>query len=188
MGSIESTVAHGPIYFNTQPNLQLSLIDANILNALTLNVKTHGVDYMIFPIKLFWWKPILQGPRSVLEDLLNVVTNFDFSHISQNPDRGISIQFADNSYAPHRQCFTNNRLMSFVNHGYNRHSLSSRRIMPAINHISPIEPIYGLARDHSASLHTIESDGNLMVERVNDDASDKDIPSVSEMEFDLNDS
>ncbi|KAG5590338.1 hypothetical protein H5410_040852 [Solanum commersonii] len=41
MGSIESTVAYGPVYFNAQPNLQLSLTDSNILDALTLNVKTH---------------------------------------------------------------------------------------------------------------------------------------------------
>ncbi|KAG5570703.1 hypothetical protein H5410_060469 [Solanum commersonii] len=36
-GSIECTVAYGPVYFNTQPNLQLSLSDVNILDALTLN-------------------------------------------------------------------------------------------------------------------------------------------------------
>ncbi|PHU08009.1 hypothetical protein BC332_24498 [Capsicum chinense] len=45
MGSIESTLAYGPGYFNTQPNRQLSLTDVNILHALTLNVKTHGYDY-----------------------------------------------------------------------------------------------------------------------------------------------
>ncbi|WMV30496.1 hypothetical protein MTR67_023881, partial [Solanum verrucosum] len=45
MDSIESTVAYGPVYFNTQPNLQLSLIDSNILDDLTLNVKTHGYNY-----------------------------------------------------------------------------------------------------------------------------------------------
>ncbi|KAG5587418.1 hypothetical protein H5410_047852 [Solanum commersonii] len=45
MGSIESTVAYGLVYFNTQPNLQLSLTDSNILDALTLNVKTHGYNY-----------------------------------------------------------------------------------------------------------------------------------------------
>ena len=47
MGSIESTVAYGQIYFNTQPNLQLSLTDRNILDALTLNVKTHGYNYVV---------------------------------------------------------------------------------------------------------------------------------------------
>ncbi|KAG5585059.1 hypothetical protein H5410_045493 [Solanum commersonii] len=45
MGSIKSTVAYGPVYFNTQPNLQLSLTDSNIPDALTLNVKTHGYNY-----------------------------------------------------------------------------------------------------------------------------------------------
>ena len=47
MGSIESTVAYGPVYFNTQPNLQLSLSDRNILDSLTLNVKTHGYNYAV---------------------------------------------------------------------------------------------------------------------------------------------
>ncbi|XP_069144449.1 uncharacterized protein [Solanum lycopersicum] len=47
MGLIESTVAYGPVYFNTQPNLQLSLSDRNILDARTLNVKTHGYNYAI---------------------------------------------------------------------------------------------------------------------------------------------
>ncbi|WMV09101.1 hypothetical protein MTR67_002486, partial [Solanum verrucosum] len=46
-GSIESTVAYGPVYFNAQPNLQLSLTDSNILDALTLNVKTHGYNYAV---------------------------------------------------------------------------------------------------------------------------------------------
>ncbi|KAG5579600.1 hypothetical protein H5410_050227 [Solanum commersonii] len=45
MGSIKSTVAYGPVYFNTQPNLQLSLTDNNILDALTLNVKMHDYNY-----------------------------------------------------------------------------------------------------------------------------------------------
>ncbi len=45
MGSIESTVAYGHVYFNTQPNLLLSLTDVNILHALTLNIKTHGYNY-----------------------------------------------------------------------------------------------------------------------------------------------
>lgn len=46
IGTIEFTVAYGPVYFNTQPNFQLSLSDVNILDALTLNVKFHGYDYM----------------------------------------------------------------------------------------------------------------------------------------------
>ncbi|KAG5619599.1 hypothetical protein H5410_004817 [Solanum commersonii] len=45
LAAFQSTVAYGPIYFNAQPNLQLSLTDSNILNALTLNVKKHGYNY-----------------------------------------------------------------------------------------------------------------------------------------------
>ncbi|WMV58309.1 hypothetical protein MTR67_051694 [Solanum verrucosum] len=45
MGLIESTVAYGPVYYNAQPNLQLSMTDSNILDALTLNVKTYGYNY-----------------------------------------------------------------------------------------------------------------------------------------------
>ncbi|KAG5579979.1 hypothetical protein H5410_050606 [Solanum commersonii] len=98
--------------------------------------------------------------------LTYAVTNSDFSHISQNPDRRICIQFSDNRYAPHRQSFSNNKLMSYVNHSFNRQSLSSRRLMPAIHHISLVEPIYGLARDRTAALHTIASDSNSVVEKV----------------------
>ncbi|KAG5590787.1 hypothetical protein H5410_041301 [Solanum commersonii] len=46
-----------------------------------------------------------------------------------------------------------------------RHSLSSRRLMPVVHYISPIQPVYGLARDRAASLHTIGSDDNYVVEK-----------------------
>jgi len=63
--------------------------------------------------------------------------------------------------------------------------------------ISPIEPVYGPTRNRAASLHTIASDKPdqkvKRVERVkikpqtnivqdNDNISDKDIPSLSEMD------
>ena len=45
IGIIQSSLAHGPVFFNVYPNLQLSMSDVNILDALTLNVKTHGYNY-----------------------------------------------------------------------------------------------------------------------------------------------
>ncbi|KAG5595156.1 hypothetical protein H5410_036388 [Solanum commersonii] len=247
MGSIESTVAYGLAYFNTQPDLQLSLTGANILNALTLNVKTHNYapssELICLSYRIYFKLLSTLNPRCRLYDISNqtilvetnfarskvttrrpikweeidfptswtlnlvispnqltdAVTNFDFSHISQNPDERSCIAFADNSYAPHRQSFSNNRLLSSVDYSYNRQCLSNRRLMPAIHHISHVEPIYGPTRDCTASLHIIASDNGSLVAKVkvdprnnigqvNDDISDKDIPSISEMEFDPNDS
>ncbi|KAG5576938.1 hypothetical protein H5410_057072 [Solanum commersonii] len=226
MGSIESTVTYGPIYFNIQPNLQLSLSNVNILDVLTLNllstlnprcklyntsdqtilVETNFARSKVTIRRPIKWEEInfpttwtLNSVKSP-NQLIDAVTNSNFSHISQNPDGRICIQFSDNSYAPHRQSFSNNRFMSTVNHSYKRHSLYSHKLLPVVHHISPIEPIDGPARDGAASLHTITTDSNSLVEKVkidpqtnivqvtNDDISDKDIPSISEMKFDPNDS
>ncbi|KAG5589840.1 hypothetical protein H5410_040354 [Solanum commersonii] len=46
IGTIQTSLAYGPVYFNAYPNLQISLQDDNSLSALMLNVKLHGYDYM----------------------------------------------------------------------------------------------------------------------------------------------
>ncbi|KAG5594621.1 hypothetical protein H5410_035853 [Solanum commersonii] len=174
MGSIESTIAYGPVYFNTQPNLQLSLSDASILDALTLNIKTHGYNYapgseLICLSYCIYYKLLSTlNPRCKLYDtadqtilvetnfarskMTDAFTNSEYSLITQNFDGKICMQFDEKSIP------------------YNRHSFSNRRL--AIQHILPIEPIYGPARN------------------LNDKSSDisvKNIPSAFEMDFNLND-
>ena len=39
---METSLHNGPIYFNCYPNLALNLSDRNIMDALTLNIKTDG--------------------------------------------------------------------------------------------------------------------------------------------------
>ncbi|KAG5580068.1 hypothetical protein H5410_050695 [Solanum commersonii] len=46
IGTIHTTLAYGPVYFNAYPNLQISLQDENSLSSLMLNVKLHGYDYL----------------------------------------------------------------------------------------------------------------------------------------------
>jgi hypothetical protein len=44
LGTVESSLSHGPIFFNCFPDLTISLDDKNILDVLFLNVKLHGYD------------------------------------------------------------------------------------------------------------------------------------------------
>ena len=39
---METSLHKGPVYFNCYPNFALSLSDRNIMDALTLNIKTNG--------------------------------------------------------------------------------------------------------------------------------------------------
>jgi hypothetical protein len=44
---VHTSLYNGPVYFDTFPNITLSLSDVNISKALTLNVLTSGYDILI---------------------------------------------------------------------------------------------------------------------------------------------
>ena len=44
IGTVETSLGQGPIYFNYYPNKTVSLMDRNILDSLFLNIHFHGLD------------------------------------------------------------------------------------------------------------------------------------------------
>jgi len=44
IGTVETSLGHGPVYFNCFPNKTVSLLDRNILDSLFLNIRLHGLN------------------------------------------------------------------------------------------------------------------------------------------------
>jgi len=44
IGTVETSLGQGPVYFNCYPNKTVSRMDRNILNSLFLNIHFHGLD------------------------------------------------------------------------------------------------------------------------------------------------
>ncbi|KAK6777369.1 hypothetical protein RDI58_024086 [Solanum bulbocastanum] len=108
--------------------------------------------------------------------MADAVTNFEYSHITQNHNGRFCMQFNDFFFS--------------------RHSFSSVRKLSAMHHIFPIDPIYGLTRNHSSSLHTLpsiisadQSDRLVSKIKINPRLNivpTNNIASQSGMDFDLN--
>ncbi|KAG5570728.1 hypothetical protein H5410_060494 [Solanum commersonii] len=197
------------IYFNTQPNLQLSLTDANIFDALTLNVKTHGYNHapgseLIFLSYRIYFKLLSTlNPRCKLYDTSDqtilVETNFTRSKVTtRRPIKWEEINFPTTltldsviSSSQMTDAFTNSEYsyitqnlddricMQFHDIPYSRHSFSSDRRLSAI-HIFPQLILL---------VNKIKINPHLNIVHANDiasDVSDKDNPSQSKMDFDIN--
>ena len=44
IGTVETSLGQGPVYFNCYPNEMVSLMDRNIIDSLFLNIHFHGLD------------------------------------------------------------------------------------------------------------------------------------------------
>ncbi|XLU26974.1 hypothetical protein S245_063040, partial [Arachis hypogaea] len=44
IGTVETSLGYGPVYFNCFPNKTVSLLDTNILDSLFLNIRIHGLN------------------------------------------------------------------------------------------------------------------------------------------------
>ncbi|QHO16489.1 polyprotein [Arachis hypogaea] len=44
IGTVETSLGHGPVYFNCFPNKTVSQLDLNILDSLFLNIRIHGLN------------------------------------------------------------------------------------------------------------------------------------------------
>ncbi|KAG5591281.1 hypothetical protein H5410_041795 [Solanum commersonii] len=160
MGSIESTVVYGPVYFNAQPNLQLSLTDSNILDVLTLNVKTHGYNYAagseLFSLSYRIYYKLLAtlNPRCKLYDtsdqIIFVETNFARSKVTtRRPIKWKEINFPTtwilDSVIPPEQ------LTDAVTNSEYSH------ISQNFDGKIVCKPCYGPTRNRAASLHTLST-------------------------------
>jgi len=47
LGVLQSNLAYGPVYFNCYPNFSLDINDPNVMDSLTLNVKTKNLNNKI---------------------------------------------------------------------------------------------------------------------------------------------
>ena len=129
MGIIQSSLAHGPVYFNVYPNLQLSLTDDNILDALTLNVKTHGYDYipgseLICICYRIYYRPLVSmNPKCKRinkpnNETILIESNFDMSKITtRKAIKWSEIEFPENwilEGAIPAQPIVNNKITNIV--------------------------------------------------------------------------
>jgi hypothetical protein len=46
MGIVQTSLCHGPVYFNVYPNLALSLKDRNLFEAVNLHIQTQGYNFL----------------------------------------------------------------------------------------------------------------------------------------------
>ncbi|KAG4921569.1 hypothetical protein JHK86_050382 [Glycine max] len=85
IGTVETSLGQGPIYFNYYPNKTVSLMDRNILDSLFLNIHFHGLDMKEGSI-----------PAALIYRIQYKVMNTCASRVLLKPQRGETTLFITN--------------------------------------------------------------------------------------------
>ncbi|KAG5590683.1 hypothetical protein H5410_041197 [Solanum commersonii] len=131
IGTVQTSLAYGPVYFNAYPNLQISLQDENSLSSLMLNVKLHGYDYMpgtevVVTQRPIKWEEIDFPQEWVIEGAAPPKNNIndEILEIEQSDDGTVKIKFSDSIVLPNK---------------FDSHNLSSRLTRSYSSYISLVD-------------------------------------------------
>ncbi|RDX97394.1 hypothetical protein CR513_19838, partial [Mucuna pruriens] len=104
IGTVETSLGQGPIYFNCYPNKTVSLMDRNILDSLFLNIKFH--DEVTLPEKWVMDKaaPSIPRPAPCIEDIRQ--NNSGKVEITFNRRNSFSSKIEASHYGSARRSFS----------------------------------------------------------------------------------
>ena len=111
METMQTSLCHGPVYFNVHPNLCLSFTDKNLFKAITLNTKTYGYNFLpgsetitvIYRIYFRALNTLAPKAKHVLQpgETIMIETNLLSSQISvKTPIKWNDIQFPEKWVLP----------------------------------------------------------------------------------------
>ncbi|KAG5572781.1 hypothetical protein H5410_062547 [Solanum commersonii] len=197
IGTIQTSLAYGPVYFNAYPNLQISLQDENSLSSLMLNVKLHGYDYMpgtevvCICYRIYYKLLHTLNPMCKMIDLKNetilIETNFDKSRVvTRRPIKWEEIDFPqewviENATQPQNNVNTEISEIEQLNDGTvkirfheptnmlnDNRSMSSRISRSNSSYISPIDYIVQIpSRASTSQIRETYRCDNIRIDRDN---------------------
>ncbi|KAG5614695.1 hypothetical protein H5410_014519 [Solanum commersonii] len=197
IGTIQTSLAYGPVYFNAYPNLQISLQDENSLSSLMLNVKLHGYDYMpgtevvCICYRIYYKLLHTLNPMCKIIDFKNetilIETNFDKSKVvTRRPIKWKEIDFPqewviENATQPQNNVNTEISEIEQLNDGTvkirfhepsnmlnDNRSMSSRISRSNSSYISPVDYIVQVpSRASTSQIRETYRCDNIKIDRDN---------------------
>ncbi|KAG5630192.1 hypothetical protein H5410_001909 [Solanum commersonii] len=197
IGTIQTSLAYGPVYFNAYPNLQISLQDENSLSSLMLNVKLHGYDYMpgtevvCICYRIYYKLLHTLNPMCKIIDFKNetilIETNFDKSKVvTRRPIKWEEIDFPqewviENATQPQNNINTEVSEIEQLNDGTvkirfheptnmlnDNRSMSSRISRSNFSYISPVDYVVQVpSRASTSQIRETYRCDNIKIDRDN---------------------